>query len=373
MSSTTFPQKYYSLRYENAVVDASIGASGPDAASLAAIEALMLKANQAYWNRKYQAAIADYKNAAGKIYALIDPKFNIASVSQVVLPREPALFEGFVSAAAEYLNVLPVNQVAAGPLPRVTVDPKLLAGNGTTGELGVQSALGVVRGDLCGRRRCGGARHQGHAARSGHRWGGRRRDQRRGNRLRGWVRRGPHDAGSDPREGRARSSRGRSRRRGARRPVLHVVDVAEPKPVSLAAGSEGAPDAATARGRNWRPATQRCSPFAQRSADWQLRPGSPADRPGPRDEGARSVRRSRGALCADLAGHRCDHDAAGRRHRGCHRPRLRDADPAMDRRGQVTGGEMVSRGNLNAGRRRSRPYVAERLCQGGGLGYLDFC
>src|SRR5271166_1367612 len=125
MSSPTFPQKYYSLRYENAVVDASIGASGPDAASLAAIEALMLEANQAYWNRRYQDAITDYKNAAGLIYALIDPTFNIASVSQITLPREPDLFDGFVSAAAEYLNVLPVHQAAAGPLPRVTVDPKL--------------------------------------------------------------------------------------------------------------------------------------------------------------------------------------------------------------------------------------------------------
>lgn len=146
MASLTFPQKYYSLRYENPAVDASIGASGPDAASLAAIEALMLQANQAFWSRHYQDAITDYQNAAGKIYALIDPQFDIAWLTKFVLPRDPALFQGFVSVAAEYLNVLPVNQPAAGPRPRVTVDPAVLAGNGSSSGLGLQSAQLASRG-----------------------------------------------------------------------------------------------------------------------------------------------------------------------------------------------------------------------------------
>jgi tetratricopeptide (TPR) repeat protein len=139
MPPPTFPQKFYSLRYENAVVDASIGASGPDAASLAAIEAQMLDANQAFWKRRYQDAIADYQQAAGKIYALLDPQFTLVSLGAIALPRDPGLFEGFVSVSAEYLNVLPVNQPSAGPPPRVAVDPALLVGNGKSPVMGIQS------------------------------------------------------------------------------------------------------------------------------------------------------------------------------------------------------------------------------------------
>ena len=83
----------------------------------------MLDANQAYWKRSYQDAITDYQQAAGKIYALFDPQFNLTWLGTTSLSRDPALFEGFVSISAEYLNVLPVNQPSAGPQPRVAVEP----------------------------------------------------------------------------------------------------------------------------------------------------------------------------------------------------------------------------------------------------------
>jgi hypothetical protein len=66
--SVTFPQKYDSMRWTQTLVDEA-GASGPDAASLAAIESLMLTANTAFWNRHYAEAIDDYKQAAAKIYS----------------------------------------------------------------------------------------------------------------------------------------------------------------------------------------------------------------------------------------------------------------------------------------------------------------
>jgi len=138
MASQTFPQKYYSLRYDQAVVSATTAVSSSEAASLAAIEASMLAANQAYWKRMYQDAIADYQTAAGQIYALIDPKFHGWQVAVDALPRDPALFEGFVSASTEYLNLLPVNEPVATPVPRVAVDPKLLLAQASNG-LGIES------------------------------------------------------------------------------------------------------------------------------------------------------------------------------------------------------------------------------------------
>jgi hypothetical protein len=138
MPAPTFAQKYYSLRYDKAVVSSAVGASGPDAASLQAIEAVLLDANNAFWSRKYQDAIADYENASAQIYALIDPRFHIVSVSGVKFPRDPALFDGFVSVAAEYLNVLPVSQPGVGPVSRVAVDPSLLV-ESSSGELGLLS------------------------------------------------------------------------------------------------------------------------------------------------------------------------------------------------------------------------------------------
>jgi hypothetical protein len=133
-------ENYYSFRYSRPVIDAVTAASSSEAATLANIEGKITSANQAYWQRQYSKAIDLYSQAASTIYGIIDPLFFVSAIPHLQLPSSTQLQQGFFSAAAEYLNVLPVNQPAAAPRPRTPVDPALLTGMAALDAGGINSA-----------------------------------------------------------------------------------------------------------------------------------------------------------------------------------------------------------------------------------------
>jgi len=133
-------ENYYSFRYPRPVLDATTTGSSPEAATLANIEALLTSANQNYWQRQYNTAIDFYNRAAAAIYAIIDPSFVATGPVRQPLPSSPLLLPGLLSAAAEYLNVLPINQPAAAPRARIAIDPSLLSGMAVLDSAGINSA-----------------------------------------------------------------------------------------------------------------------------------------------------------------------------------------------------------------------------------------
>jgi hypothetical protein len=86
--SVTFPQKYDSMRWTQTLVDEA-GASGPDAASLAAIESLMLTANTAFWNRHYAEAIDDTSRPRPRSTVARIPRPHLGVMRQAHQQHEP--------------------------------------------------------------------------------------------------------------------------------------------------------------------------------------------------------------------------------------------------------------------------------------------
>ncbi len=135
-----FAENYYSVRYSSSLIDTVIAGSNPESATLASIESTLASANAAFLARQYQTAIDDYQEAAGQIYALIDPSFLTPGGLGFRLPVDPVLFTPLLSAAAEYLNVLPVNTPTPGPRSRVPVASNLLASTALVDRTGIASS-----------------------------------------------------------------------------------------------------------------------------------------------------------------------------------------------------------------------------------------
>jgi tetratricopeptide (TPR) repeat protein len=138
--ATVFAENYYSLRNPTSLIDATVVGSSPELATLAAIESGLAAAGAAYIARQYQIAIKAYQAIAGKIYALIDPSFLEPGGAGFTLPVDPALFQGLLSAASEYLNVLPVNTPTPAPRARIIITPGLISSMSLVDQAGISSA-----------------------------------------------------------------------------------------------------------------------------------------------------------------------------------------------------------------------------------------
>lgn len=110
MAQLGHPDIYYSYRRFEAVVTATAG----QGLSLVAMEALLVKAGQAHRERRYQDAISAYQQARQLIWSQLFP----AGAYDETKARTADIFRPLVSYAAEWLNVLPVEQLVAGVRPR---------------------------------------------------------------------------------------------------------------------------------------------------------------------------------------------------------------------------------------------------------------
>ncbi|HEX4813369.1 MAG TPA: hypothetical protein VFV66_11520 [Nonomuraea sp.] len=102
--------------------------SSPDPATLIAIENALVEANNYFVARKYQDALQAYTRAERLIFAHLDAA--VAGGTPPVITwkpsRAPHLFQPLLSAATEWLNVLPVHEPVATVRPRMAVDTDLL-------------------------------------------------------------------------------------------------------------------------------------------------------------------------------------------------------------------------------------------------------
>jgi hypothetical protein len=135
-----FAENYYTVRYTTGLINTAIIGSNPETATLASIESTLASAHAAYLAREYQTAIDDYNKAAGQIYGLIDPSFLTPGGLGFRLPTDPTLFTGLLSAAVEYLNVLPVNTPTPAPRSRVAIASNLLAPVALVDQTGISSS-----------------------------------------------------------------------------------------------------------------------------------------------------------------------------------------------------------------------------------------
>jgi hypothetical protein len=140
MAAAKFAENYYTVRYATSLIDTAIIGSNAESATLASIESTLASAHTAYLAREYQTAIDDYNKAAGQIYGLIDPSFLTPGGLGFRLPTDPTLFTGLLSAAAEYLNVLPVNTPTPAPRSRVAIASNLLAPMALVDQTGIASS-----------------------------------------------------------------------------------------------------------------------------------------------------------------------------------------------------------------------------------------
>jgi hypothetical protein len=129
-----FLESIYTLRVTDVTFKAQYQASTPEETSLATIEATLVEANKLYLARRYQAAIAAYLRARDLIYSQLHTSHRPGSGLTAGIDK--ALFDGLLSASAEWLNVLPVPQPPVAIRPRIGVDdaalnkPTLRSGTG---------------------------------------------------------------------------------------------------------------------------------------------------------------------------------------------------------------------------------------------------
>lgn len=72
------------------------------------------------------------------IYAQLDPGFPVGFIDRrIILPRETTLFKPLLSAALEWMNVLPLRQPVAITRPRIPVDQTLIGSVAELGKAGV--------------------------------------------------------------------------------------------------------------------------------------------------------------------------------------------------------------------------------------------
>jgi len=112
-------QLAYSYRRQSAVM-ANIeqsSASAADTAALAKIDALLVMASTAYNERRYTDAVGNYNDARQLLWAQLFP----LTFLDETLAWKTDLKRTLMSYAAEWLNVLPVEQATAGVRPRELV------------------------------------------------------------------------------------------------------------------------------------------------------------------------------------------------------------------------------------------------------------
>lgn len=143
-----FAENFYSFRYTSSLVSQVASAGGPDAQTLAAIEAALSQASQAYWQRKYQNAIDLYQHAGVLIYQFLDHNTPIhinGIYSQ--LSKDPALFTSLLSVSAAYMNVLPAVTTATlqppTPPPAQAIGTPIFDGTGIR-SLALRAATGIT-------------------------------------------------------------------------------------------------------------------------------------------------------------------------------------------------------------------------------------
>jgi hypothetical protein len=132
-------ENVYSFRAVSLLATFVAPSAGPDAQQLAAIEGVLNTAHMQYWQRQYAAAIDSYKQAGTLIYRFLDasaPAYAHGVYDQ--LSKNPALFDPLLSAASNYMNVLPANAPEALQ-PHVPVDPALLATKGFFQNTGIRT------------------------------------------------------------------------------------------------------------------------------------------------------------------------------------------------------------------------------------------
>jgi len=134
-----FAENFYSFRYTSSLVAQAAAGAGPDAQTLATIEATLSQASQAYWQRKYQNAIDLYQHAGVLIYQFLDHNTPI-HISGVYpqLSKDPALFTSLLGVSAAYMNVLP--QVTTATLQPPTPPPAAALGTPLFDGTGLRAA-----------------------------------------------------------------------------------------------------------------------------------------------------------------------------------------------------------------------------------------
>src|SRR5260221_8700265 len=126
MANLRFQENYYSFRNTESVIGAIGHPQSPDQTALAAIEAKLVEANNAFHQQRYQYAISSYQGAERLIYGHLDPVSGGGSPPNSGLWGAPAFLDPLWGAGGGWRNVLPAREPMAFVRPRVPVKPELL-------------------------------------------------------------------------------------------------------------------------------------------------------------------------------------------------------------------------------------------------------
>ena len=138
--ATAIPLNLYSFRAYSSVLTQVQDVAPSDVALVSSVEAALLEASQNYAARNYRAAIGAYLKAQALIYAQLDSSCVLGEVQRIPdLPRDPSLFDPMLSAAIEWMNVLPVLGPVSPVRPQVAVNPAMLGAVTTANGAGLAS------------------------------------------------------------------------------------------------------------------------------------------------------------------------------------------------------------------------------------------
>jgi tetratricopeptide (TPR) repeat protein len=121
MASLTQRIRTYSFLDRPPVEISVVNTTDTDAALLSQIDSLMHSAAASFAARDYNDALNTYFACESLIYAHLDPQWNpdLANKFRPLLPRDPSLFSPLLSAACQWLDILPV-AVSVSPVRPVT-------------------------------------------------------------------------------------------------------------------------------------------------------------------------------------------------------------------------------------------------------------
>src|SRR6266850_928662 len=102
MAAIKFAENYYSFRKFDTVYTTLYPPKTAEDQALAAIEAKLVNANQLFMNRRFQDAVAAYKEAQALIYAQLDSGFQPGNYSNFPFPMSQAIFDSLLSVGLEY-------------------------------------------------------------------------------------------------------------------------------------------------------------------------------------------------------------------------------------------------------------------------------
>ncbi len=126
--ATVTPLNLYSFRAYSSVLTQVQSIVPSDVTLVSSVEAALLEASQDYAARNYQAAIGAYLKAQALMYAQMDSSCVLGEVQRIPdLPRDPSLFDPMLSAALEWMNVLPVPGPVSPVRPQVAISPTTLS------------------------------------------------------------------------------------------------------------------------------------------------------------------------------------------------------------------------------------------------------